>query len=97
MCDSSPKGECVPAFGNVNKRGPFVREVEKRDERWSEIELLLIVGGTENREMYAYKSTAELRVANVMIGAISQAAQSCTVAEGGKAPVSACKPLCVIL
>ena len=45
MCDLSPKGECVPAFTCESERGPFVREVEKRDERWSEIELLLIVGG----------------------------------------------------
>ena len=43
VCDLSPKAECVPAFGSEGKRGPFVREVEKRDERWSEIELLLIV------------------------------------------------------
>ena len=35
----------VPVFGNANKRGLFVGEVEKRDERWSEIQLLLIVGG----------------------------------------------------
>ena len=35
---------CVPAFGSESEREPFVREVEKRDERWSEIELLLIVG-----------------------------------------------------
>ena len=45
VCDLSPKAECVPAFACESKRGPFVREVEKRDERWSEIELLLIVGG----------------------------------------------------
>ena len=43
VCDLSLKAECVPAFTRENKRGPFVREVEKRDERWSEIELLLIV------------------------------------------------------
>ena len=34
---------CIPAFGSESKRGPFVREVEKHDEGWSEIELLLIV------------------------------------------------------
>ena len=34
---------CVPTFTRESKCGPFVREVEKRDERWSEIELLLIV------------------------------------------------------
>ena len=33
----------------------------------------------------------------VLFGAISQAAQSRTVAEGGEAPVSACEPLCAIL
>ena len=45
VCDFSPKGECVHTFARESKRGPFVQEVEKRDERWSEIELLLIVGG----------------------------------------------------
>ena len=43
VCDFSPKAECVPAFTRESERGPFVREVEKRDERWPEIELLLIV------------------------------------------------------
>ena len=33
VCDLSPKGECVPAFGSESERGPFVREVEKRDEK----------------------------------------------------------------
>ena len=33
VCDLSPKGECVPAFTRESKRGPFVREVEKRDEK----------------------------------------------------------------
>ena len=37
------KPSVLPAFGGEGKRGPFVREVEKRDERWPEIELLLIV------------------------------------------------------
>ena len=45
VCDFSLKGECVPAFGSESKRGPLVREVEKHDEGWSEIELLLIVRG----------------------------------------------------
>ena len=47
--------------------------------------------------MYVYKSVAESRVANAAFRAISLAAQSRTVDEGGKAPVSACKPLCAIL
>ena len=34
VCDLFPKGECVPAFGGEGKRGPFVREAEKRDEKW---------------------------------------------------------------
>ena len=33
VCDPSPKAECVPAFARESKRGPFVREVEKRDEK----------------------------------------------------------------
>ena len=33
----------APTFARESERGPFVREVENRDERWSEIELLLIV------------------------------------------------------
>ena len=33
VCDLFPKSECVPAFGGEGKRGPFVREVEKRDEK----------------------------------------------------------------
>ena len=61
MCDFSQRAECVPTFACESERGPFVREVEKRDERWSEVELLLIVGATENREMYVYKSVAESR------------------------------------
>ena len=32
VCDLSPKAECVPAFACESKRGPFVREVEKRFE-----------------------------------------------------------------
>ena len=43
VCDFSPKAGCVPTFACKSKRGPFVREVEKRNEKWSEIELLLIV------------------------------------------------------
>ena len=38
VCDFSPKAGSVPAFRCENKRKPFVRKVEKRDERWSEIE-----------------------------------------------------------
>ena len=33
VCDLSPKAECVPAFTRESERGPFVREVEKRDEK----------------------------------------------------------------
>ena len=53
-------------------------------------------GVTENREMYVYKSVAESRVANAALRAISLVAQSPAVDEGGKAPVSACVPLCAI-
>ena len=33
VCDFSPKAECVPTFAHKSKRGPFVREVENRDEK----------------------------------------------------------------
>ena len=42
MCDLSPKGECVPAFGSESERGPFVREVENRDEKRFEIESVTV-------------------------------------------------------
>ena len=38
MCDPLSKDECVLDFARESERGPFVRKVEKRDERWSEIE-----------------------------------------------------------
>ena len=47
--------------------------------------------------MYVYKSTAESRVTNAVLRAISLATQDRAVAGGGKARVSACKPLCAIL
>ena len=40
VCDLSPKAECVPAFTRESERGPFVREVEKRDEKRFETELV---------------------------------------------------------
>ena len=43
VCDLSLKAECVPAFGSESECGPFVQEVEKHNEKRSEIELLLIV------------------------------------------------------
>jgi hypothetical protein len=59
----------VPAFARESERGPFVREVEKRDEKRLGIKfmaaalptfsLLPIGGATENREMYVYKSVAD--------------------------------------
>ena len=33
MCDSLSEAECVPAFTRESERGPFVREVEKQDEK----------------------------------------------------------------
>ena len=47
--------------------------------------------------MYVYKSVAKSGVTNAALRAISLAAQSPAVDEGGKAPVSPCKPLCAIL
>ena len=34
VCDPLSRAECVPTFTRENERGPFVREVEKRDEKW---------------------------------------------------------------
>ena len=42
VCDFSLKGECVPAFGSESERGPFVREVENRDEKRFEIESVAV-------------------------------------------------------
>ena len=33
VCDLSLKAECVPTFARENKRGPFVGEVERRNEK----------------------------------------------------------------
>ena len=33
VCDFSLKAECVHPFVRESERGPFVREVEKRDEK----------------------------------------------------------------
>ena len=46
--------------------------------------------------MYVYKSMAESRVTNAALRAISLAAQSPAVSEGGKATVLPCVPLCAI-
>ena len=46
--------------------------------------------------MYVYKSAAESGVTNTAYRVISLVAQDCAVAERGKTPVSACKPLCAI-
>ena len=97
MCDFSPKAECVPAFECESERGSFVREVEKRNEKRLGIKFMVVA-------LPDYSLLLVLRVhrepGNVCIQKrggikeISLAAQSRAVAEGGKAPVSACKPLC---
>ena len=33
VCDPLSRAECVPTFARESERGPFVREVEKRDEK----------------------------------------------------------------
>ena len=42
VCDLSPKAECVPAFSRESEHGPFVGEVEKRDEKRFEIESVTV-------------------------------------------------------
>ena len=43
MCDPVGEGECVPAFARESERGPFVREVENRDEKRSGTALVTAV------------------------------------------------------
>ena len=40
VCDSLSKAECVPTFTRKSERGPFVREVEKRDMKQLWIEFV---------------------------------------------------------
>ena len=47
--------------------------------------------------MYVYKSVAESGITDTAFRVISLVAQDCAVDERGKAPVSACKPLCARL
>ena len=56
MCDFSPKAECVPAFAHEGKRGPFVSEVENRDEKWFEMEHVAVTFWRYLRERYWTKS-----------------------------------------
>ena len=48
MCDLSPKAECLPDFRSESKRGPFVREVEKRFE----LEVVTVTFGRYLRERF---------------------------------------------
>ena len=69
VCDPLSKSEGVPTFARESKRGAFVGDVEKRNEErlgdkiyggnFAGFFSLLIVGLTENREMYVYKSPVE--------------------------------------
>ena len=52
VCDLSLKAECVPAFACESKRGPFVREVEKRFE----LEVVTVTFGRYLRERFWTKS-----------------------------------------
>ena len=56
MCDFSPKAECVPAFTHEGKRGPFVSEVENRDEKWFEMELVAVTFWRYLREWFWTKN-----------------------------------------
>ena len=38
VCDPLSRAECVPTFTRESERGPFVGEVENRDEKRFEIE-----------------------------------------------------------
>ena len=47
---------CVPAFGSESERGPFVREVENRDEKRFEIESVTVTFWRYLRECLLAKS-----------------------------------------
>ena len=97
MCDSLSEAEYVPAFARESKRGTFVREAEKRNEKRLGDKIYGgnfagvfpsadIVGFTENREMYVYKSTAESRIANVVDWSDSAGSTRPRCGRGRKAP-----------
>ena len=56
VCDPLSKAECVPTFARKSKRGPFVREVENRDEKWFEMELAAVTFWRYLRERFWTKS-----------------------------------------
>ena len=108
MCDFFSEGECVPTFACESERGPFVREVEKRnEERLGD----KVYGGSFVRFSPSTDSGGSQRTGKCMyikarrnqglqmaaFRAISLAAQSRAVFAEGKARVSPCKPLCAIL
>ena len=88
VCALSRKAECVPTFARESERGPFVQEVEKHDERWSEIELLPIVRVHREPGNVCIQKRGGIRVTNTAYRVITLVAQDCAVAEGGEAPVS---------
>ena len=91
---------CVPAFACESERGPFVKEVEKRNkERLGD----KIYGGSFAGFFSFADVEGSQRTGKCMYikawrnKKISLAAQDSVVAEGGKAPVSACEPVCARL
>ena len=108
MCDLSQRAECVLAFVCESERGPFVSEVEKRDEKRSGTALVTAVlldfppllddGGSQRTGKCMYiKARRNQGLQMEAFRAISLIAQSRAVAKGWKTPVSACEPLCAIL
>ena len=56
MCDPVGEGECVPTFARESERGPFVSEVENRDEKWFEMELVAVTFGRYLRKRFWTKN-----------------------------------------
>ena len=56
VCDFSRRAERVPAFTRESERGPFAREVEKRDEKRFETELVPVTFWRYSRERFWAKS-----------------------------------------
>ena len=99
-CDFSLKAECVHPFVRESERGPFVREVEKRDEKRFGDKIY----GSSFARFFSFADVEGLqRTGKCMYIKAWRSKRNFagstghTVVERGKAPVSPCVPLCAIL
>ena len=100
VCDFSLKAECVHPFVRESERGPFVREVEKRDEKRFGDKIY----GSSFARFFSFADVEGLqRTGKCMYIKAWRSKRNFagstghTVVERGKAPVSPCVSLCAIL